>query len=113
MVKAGPAQLRLLRYRYHRVGRECLQNIADRDEAVFRYVKSEKPWCRAEILCCGRGRVDVMMDGTTVGTAFCRDGKEGDYCWLCTDISCPPGQYTLTLRFRRPEGLRVAEVKLH
>ena len=54
-------------------GSERLTNIHGGDEAVFRYVKSEKGFHRAELECRGKGCVELFLDDQKVGEASIRD----------------------------------------
>ena len=91
---------------------ESLQNIANRDEACFRYIESPAPYCRAEVVFRGTGIIELLMDGTLVGKLSCMNAEDHAYHPVSCGITCPPGRYTLTLRFRRPRGLRMKSVTL-
>ena len=91
---------------------EVLQNISDRDEAVFRYVRCDQAFKRIEIACRGTGSIDILMDGFKAGRIVCTDAGSGQYHLVSGSISCPPGKYTLTLRFRKTRDLRVAKMTL-
>ncbi len=57
-------------------GEEEIRNIADGDQAVFRYVKSGSPFRYAEIESQGRASVTVLLDGRAAGEADIeKDGR--------------------------------------
>ena len=92
---------------------ECLQNISHKDEAVFRYVRSPKPYFRAEVCAKGAGVIELLMDDRLVGSVSCTGSAGGRYQTVSADLNCPPGLYTLTLRFKKPKDLRIWSVTLY
>ena len=92
---------------------ECLQNISHKDEAVFRYVRSQGPYSRAEVCAKGTGVIELLMDGRLVGSVSCTGSAGGRYQTVSAGLNCPPGLYTLTLRFKKPKDLRIWSVTLY
>ena len=91
---------------------EALQNISGRDEALFRYVESDRPYTQVELTCRGAGKVEIFMDSMRVGQVVCEDASDGRYHTVFGRMDCPPGKYTLMLRFRKPRDLRIAKIVL-
>ena len=91
---------------------ESLQNISGRDEALFRYVESDRPYTQVELTCRGAGTVEILMDSAKAGQVICEAAPDGRYHTVSGRMKCPPGKYTLTLRFRKPRGLRIAKIVL-
>ena len=89
---------------------EALQNIADGDEAIFRYVESEAGFTGVTLTAHGAGEVEVLLDGESVGIAVCKVGE--GYASVAAPLTGTPGRHTLTLRFHQPQDLRVGEVTL-
>ena len=89
---------------------EALQNIADGDEAIFRYVESAEGFTGVTLTARGAGEVEVLLDGESVGTAACKAGE--DYVLVSAPLAGMPGCQTLTLRFHQPQDLRIGEVTL-
>ena len=91
---------------------EALQNISGRDEALFRYVESDRPYTQVELTCRGAGRVEILMNSAKAGQVICEAAPDGQYHTVFGRMDCPPGKYTLMLRFRKPRGLRIAKIVL-
>lgn len=85
---------------------EKLTHISDGDEAVFRYVKSEKEYSAIEITAAGTGMIEILMNEESAGTIQIIDGKQkrSKICKL-------PGEYEVVLRFIQPEELEVMKIK--
>ena len=84
---------------------EVITGISDGDEALFRYVKSDKPYTKATIKATGSGTVKVMLDDVVVGTA----AVNGE----CTEIKLDDagsGLRTLKLAFEKPEDLEIISI---
>lgn len=86
---------------------EKLTHIADGDEAVFRYVKSESAYQEIEFLAAGSGVVEILMNEKTVGMIRIEDGKQLD-----TKICMESGEYELGLRFSEIDGLEIMQLTL-
>ena len=100
---------------------EALTHICAGDEAIFRYVKSDRAWTLIDIKGAGNGKIDVVMKARDTGSAQtpdapwesiagtvyvtdgeCRDGR----------ITMPAGEYEVVLRFSAAEGLEIGEITL-
>lgn len=84
--------------------REKLTHISDRDEAVFRYVLSEKGYHGIKFCASGSGRIEVLMNGESAGTIVIRDGVQQNH-----EISMRAGEYELVLKFEETKRLEVME----
>ena len=81
---------------------EKLTNIANGDEAVFRYVKSDRGYKKVSFELSGSGNAEILMNGKKAGEITFRDGKQE------TDMICmPAGEYEVTLRFEEVERLEI------
>ncbi|WP_099468217.1 family 43 glycosylhydrolase [Konateibacter massiliensis] len=87
---------------------EKLTNISDGDEAVFRYVRSAKPFGKIKITASGSGTIEVLMNGQAVGIVKIKDGVQ-----TRDEIHMPGGEYELTLRFLEAESLELMELILY
>lgn len=89
---------------------EALVNIADQDRAVFRYVKSEKGFTKAEISSSGQAEVIVRLNGQEAGhILITKDGKsEVPFVAACASEK----EQELELEFRDPEGFRLNDITL-
>lgn len=90
---------------------EKLMNISPGDEAVFRYVKSEKDWSGIELTCAGNGKVQVYMDGRACGTVDII-GKQGTVQKVSGEIQTLAGEYELMLKFVESDRLEIMEIVL-
>ena len=84
---------------------EVITGINEGDEALFRYVKSDKPYTKAAIEANGSGTVKVMLDDVIVGTAAVSGA--------CTEIKLDDagcGLRTLKLAFEKPEDLEIISI---
>lgn len=86
---------------------EQLMNIAAGDTAVFRYVKSDKPYTSAAIEATGSGKIEVLLNGKRVGEVDITNGTQGS-----TAVSAPAGEYEVTLRFLEADGLTIQKITL-
>ena len=86
---------------------ERLMNLAEGDEAVFRYVKSNSPYTRASFEASGDGEIEILMNGETAGKVKFHDGVQtGD------EISMPAGEYEVTLFIKKAENLYIDSLTL-
>ena len=84
---------------------EIITKIGCGDTAVFRYVKSEKPYTRAEIKSTGRGRVRVLLDEVEAG---CVEITEEITILRLTDKGS--GLRTLKLMFEEAEKFEFGSI---
>lgn len=84
--------------------REVLMNIADGDEAVFRYVKNENSYTQIHLDVVGSGTIEVLFDGKNVGKIKIEEGKQ-----ITNQINMEAGEYELKFRFLKAESLKVRE----
>ena len=90
------------------VHEESLQHIAPGDAAVFRYVRSARPYARVSLECEGQGRVRILLDGVCAGTVAV-DGNAK----VCTaPLQAAAGEYELTLAFDEADALKLISVTL-
>lgn len=89
---------------------ELLTNISDGDTAVFRYVKSGKPWEKIRITCRGKGKIHVFMNGRAAGSVTA-DAPEGTQVCEGT-LSMDAGEYELVLKLEKPEMLEILSLAL-
>ena len=83
-----------------------LTGIADGDEAVFRYVKSDTPWTGLSVTARGTGIVRVTMNGQDAGMLSLRPGTAmGSLCM-------PAGEYELRLAFSDVNDLDILDLTL-
>ena len=87
---------------------ESLRHIAPGDAAVFRYVRSERPYTLATLTCEGRGRARVLLNGVCAGVVEI-DGGASVYT---APIQADAGEYELTLAFDAAEALVLVSVAL-
>lgn len=90
---------------------EKLMNISAGDKAVFRYVKSEKNWTKAEITAGGMGKIEVYMNGILTGTV-CVTGSDEQIHTYSGELNMEAGQYEVTLKFVEAKELEVMKVVL-
>lgn len=90
---------------------EKLMHISAGDEAVFRYVKSDRPWTGISIDCTGSGKVTVLLDQKPAGTLEIRT-EAGKVQTVDAGIDMPAGEYEVTLRFEEAKELEVMGVTL-
>lgn len=81
---------------------EKLTNITVGDEAVFRYVKSEKCYSKIYIEANGNGTIEVMMNDIPAGTVNICNGRQEQ-----NEIAMPAGQYEVKLRFTAAENVEI------
>ena len=93
------------------ISQESLQGITDGDEAVFRYVRSEKDWTSVTVTGSGKGEIEVCLDQTLAGMLSFDSGEDASAKQTAA-ISAPAGQSTLILKFHDPEALKIFEVTL-
>lgn len=96
-----------------KTGGEMLVNISDGDSAVFRYVSSKKGFIGISIKACGRGNIEVLLNGNKAGQVNCAgDGeKEGtEERMYESALSVLQGEYELKLVFKNTEHLEIAEL---
>ena len=86
---------------------EQLMNIADGDTAVFRYVKSEKPFAAISVEASGSGRLVVLMNGNEAGCIEIENGIQKD-----SEIRADAGEYELELRFTETDDLEIQKLVL-
>lgn len=86
---------------------EKLMDIADGDEAVFRYVRSEQPFEKIDIQAVGSGVINVLMNQKAAGVIRIEDGSQ-----ISGQIDMPAGEYEVTLVFENPQGLEIMAVCL-
>lgn len=86
---------------------EQLMAIAPGDTAVFRYVKSDSAYSEIQLEAAGSGEIEVLMNGQCVGTVPVRDGKQ-----VSGGIRAAAGEYELTLRFTKADGLEIRKITL-
>ena len=91
-------------------GSERLTNIHGGDEAVFRYVKSEKGFHRAELECRGKGFVELLLDDQKVGEASIRDS--GKTTISLTGSGNPGTEQELQLRMTESDQLEIISLTL-
>lgn len=90
---------------------EKLTNLCDGDEAVFRYVKSGKPWKGIELTCVGSGRVSVFLNGEEAGRTTV-SGEKGKVQTVSVPLTMDAGEYELMLRFEKTDGMELMAVTL-
>ena len=90
---------------------EKLTNISAGDEAVFRYVKSDRAWSSIELTCAGSGKVQVLMNNTLTGTVDVAVDP-GKCQTVAAAIQAPAGEYELTLKFESSDDLEIMEIVL-
>lgn len=90
---------------------EKLTHISAGDEAVFRYVKSDRAWSSIELTCAGSGKVQVLMNDTPAGTVDVAV-EPGKCQTVAAAIKAPAGEYELTLQFESSDDLEIMEVML-
>lgn len=89
---------------------EALVNIANQDRAVFRYVRSEKGFTKAEISSNGQAEVIVRLNGQKAGRILItRDGKNEV---LFASICASEKEQELELEFRNPKGFHLNDITL-
>ncbi|MCI6464200.1 MAG: hypothetical protein MSA90_01855 [Faecalicatena sp.] len=86
-------------------GSEKLTNISDGDEAVFRYIKSDKEYCEIQLAASGSGLVEVWMNETLAGSVTVEAGVQQN-----SEIRMEAGEYELRLVFREADGLEIREI---
>lgn len=91
---------------------EKLTNISAGDEAVFRYVKSEEGWKEISLVCAGKGKIQILMNGAEAGCAAV-SGEKGALCSVSAVLHAPAGEYELMLKFQESDGLEVMELVLN
>ena len=87
---------------------ESLQHIAAGDSAVFRYVRSDRPYTKATLRCEGKGEVRVLLNGVCAGQAVI-DGSAEAYE---APLLAAAGEYELQLAFDASDGLKLISVTL-
>ena len=87
---------------------EKLTHISQGDEAVFRYVRSGDGWKEIGMRCNGSGEIEVYFGCRLAGTVIVEQGA----C-RCGAFAMEAGEYELTLRFRKAQGLEVLEFTLY
>lgn len=90
---------------------EKLMHISDEDEAVFRYVKSEKNWTKIEVTGKGTGEIEVCMNGKLAGIVT-MDGAEEQLSLYSGRLNMEAGEYEVSLKFKHPENMEIVEVTL-
>ena len=85
---------------------EKLTNMIKGSTAVFRYIKSGKPWAKISVEAAGSGVMTVCMNGKATGSIKI-DGKEGEYAHFEAPISMNEGEYELTLRVEEADHLEI------
>ena len=90
------------------VWEESLQHIAPGDTAVFRYVRSEKPWTRVRLRCEGSGSARVLLNGVCAGTVEI-DGRSGE---CAAPLNAGAGEYELALAFEAADNLKLISLTL-
>ncbi len=91
-------------------GSECLCNIADGDSAIFRYVKSNTCFKKAEIEAVGNGKIKILLDGDTVGEAIINKDGKTEVSLINTD-NCRH-ERELSLCFGKSDNLKIISVTL-
>lgn len=90
---------------------EKLMNISAGDMAVFRYVKNEKNWTRAEITAKGSGKIEIYMNGTLAG-AVSVTGVDNQIHVYSGVLNMAAGEYEVLLKFVQADGLEVMKIVL-
>lgn len=86
---------------------EKLMNISSGDTAIFRYVKTDRPYTQLTVEAGGSGTIECLLNGTSVGVIQVLDGTQ-----CSSRISAPAGEYELTLRFLESEQLELLSLTL-
>ena len=86
---------------------EKLTGIADGDEAVFRYVKSDTGFASVTMTACGSGRIEILLNGKKAGETRITDGRQ-----VSSVLSAPAGEYEVTLKFLQTRGLEVLKISM-
>jgi hypothetical protein len=86
---------------------EQLMNIAPEDTAVFRYVRSDRAFTEIRLEAAGSGKLEVLMNGQNAGAVVVKDGEQ-----LSREINAAAGEYELTLRFVKADGLEIRKITL-
>lgn len=87
---------------------EQLMNISAGAGAVFRYVRSEKPYTELAVEAAGSGEIEVLLGGQSAGRLRIEGGVQQSRA-----ISAPAGEYELELRFLRSDGLTLQKLTLY
>ena len=86
---------------------EELTNISAGDTACFRYVRSGRPYTELELEAEGTGEIEILLNGQRAGVTAVKDGEQA-----ARTIEAPAGEYELTLRFVKAEGLTIRKLTL-
>ena len=90
---------------------EKLTGISSGDSAIFRYVRSDRPWEEIRVTVKGSGRIAVYMDGLQAGTVMAEGTGEGCHAAQAR-LACPSGTYELKLVFEETQGLELYDITL-
>jgi len=88
-----------------------LLNISSGDEAVFRYVRSDKCWNEITVSGSGSGTIQIMMNDTVAGEIVI-DAKTGQQQVVTSKLLMPAGEYELKLVFTKSDQLEISEIQL-
>ena len=91
---------------------EKLTNIANGDEAVFRYVKNDREYESISLTCAGKGKIQVLLNGKLCAEADI-DAGCGQTGIFTLAMKAPAGEYELVLRMKQPQALEIMEIVLN
>ena len=86
---------------------EQLMHISDGDTAVFRYVRSDRPYTEIALEAEGTGEIEILLNGQRTGIVAVTDGEQA-----ARTVEAPAGEYELTLRFVKAEELTIRKLTL-
>ncbi len=92
-------------------GSEYLCNIADGDEAVFRYVKSEKGFSKAVLRTLGEAEVELSLDGEVLGSVKIQE--DGKHEMHFSNRQKGGKEQEMVLKFTAAEDFKVISVTLY
>lgn len=90
---------------------ESLQNFSDGDEAVFRYIESDKTWQEAVIGYSGKGSIQLYLNEELVTEMECASDV-GDVYYVHSFFTHSGGKYELRLKVKNPENLKIYEITM-
>lgn len=82
--------------------KESLSHICDCDEAVFRYVMSQKEYKKVNVTASGNGKIEIYMNDKYVGTVTIVEGKQTE-----GKITMEAGKYEVRFVFCDVQNLEI------
>ncbi len=86
---------------------EKLTGIVKGDEAVFRYVESQKAFSKLKVVAVGSGSMEVWMNDRKAGEIVIENGIQKEQ-----KIEMEPGMYEISLHFTESNDLEIFELIL-